>query len=511
MTGSPARMSPRPTFPGVSTMRRSILVACLALLAGPCPGQDGGQLYTTFCSACHGSDGRGATGGQFPPLAGSPWVLGEPDRAIKAVLHGLHGPVEVDGKTYNLAMPPQGAVLPDDQLAAILSYVRRSWGNQAAAVEAATIARIRRDTPRKEPWTAAELLKLHPLPKPKSALENVISYTYHGAWDDLPDFSKLEPAAVEEEHDGLISVADADRADLFGLVWEGEFVAPREGTYTFFLDCDDAARLKFGNETVVEIRGHGPMGSRARQVRVDLKAARYPVRIEYLEFRGGEDIILAWKGPGAKSWQPLSESRVGRRRDDGRPSIPIEPTAGRAAIYRNFIEGTTSRGIGIGFPGGVNLAYSADHLAPELIWTGAFIDGGRHWTDRGQGAQRPSGDDILKLTGSPALPEGARFRGYELDPSGNPTFVATLDGLTIRDSFRGGDRSLERTIRTGGATRPVRLLVAEGLPLEPAGADWRVAGALELSAEGATLARRDDALYLEVPPARAVTLRYRWQ
>lgn len=89
--------------------------------------QDGGQLYTTYCSACHGADGKGATGGQFPPLAGSPWVQGDPNRAIKIVLHGLNGPVEVAGRTYNLEMPPQGAAIPDDQLAAILTHVRASW------------------------------------------------------------------------------------------------------------------------------------------------------------------------------------------------------------------------------------------------------------------------------------------------------------------------------------------------------------------------------------------------
>jgi cytochrome c553 len=492
-------------------MRRPTTLASLTLLVAPCLAQDGGQLYTTYCSACHGSDGRGASEGQFPPLAGSPWLHGTPERAIKAILHGLQGPVEVDGTTYNLAMPPQGAVLSDDQLAAILSFVRSSWGNEAGRVEPSTVAKVRRETPRKEPWTAAELLKLHPLPKPRSALENVVSYTYHGSWDDLPDFSKLKPVNVEEEHDGLLSVADADRTDLFGLVWEGEFVAPREGTYTFLLDCDDAARLMFGGETVVEVRGTGAMGSRARQARVELSAARYPVRIEYFEFRGQQDLVLAWKGPGDTRWQPLSESRAGRRGQPGRPTIPIAPAAGRAAIYRNFIDGTTVRGIGIGFPGGLNLAYSADHLAPELVWTGEFIDAARHWTNRGQGAERPAGDNLIKLSKSPALAGEARFRGYELDAAGNPTFLATCDGRTLRDAFRGSERTLERTLRLEGPGEVLRVLIAEGLPLEAAGTGWLVAGVLELSASGAPLARSGDALYLTVSPSAPATLTYRWK
>ncbi|RYD46234.1 MAG: cytochrome c, partial [Verrucomicrobiaceae bacterium] len=67
----------------------------LLLLSGPLVAQDGQQLYTLYCSACHGADGKGATGGTFPPLAGSPWIAGDADRAVKIVLHGLHGPVDV--------------------------------------------------------------------------------------------------------------------------------------------------------------------------------------------------------------------------------------------------------------------------------------------------------------------------------------------------------------------------------------------------------------------------------
>ena len=55
---------------------------------------------------------------------------------MKIVLHGLHGEVEVDGRKFNLEMPPQGGVLPDDQIAAILTFARSSWGNKADAVTA---------------------------------------------------------------------------------------------------------------------------------------------------------------------------------------------------------------------------------------------------------------------------------------------------------------------------------------------------------------------------------------
>src|SRR5690606_8588509 len=134
-----------------------------------------------------------------------------------------------------------------------------------------------------------------------------------------------------------------------------------------------------------------------------------------------------WKGPGVKNWKWLSDQSG--KPPQSWPDIPITPESGYTAIYRNFIEGTTPRAIGIGFPDGVNLAWSADHFAPELIWRGAFMDGGRHWTDRGQGNQAPAGADLVKLTKSPAFAAASeasgswpaqsrltpRFRGYKLD------------------------------------------------------------------------------------------------
>lgn len=117
-----------------------------ALFTAGNAAQDGGQLYATYCSACHGTDGKGAAAGTFPPLAASPWLKGAPDRAIQVVLHGLEGPIQVLGKNYNLAMPPQGGTLPDDQIAAILTHVRKSWGNQESAVTPDQVKAIRAAT-----------------------------------------------------------------------------------------------------------------------------------------------------------------------------------------------------------------------------------------------------------------------------------------------------------------------------------------------------------------------------
>jgi mono/diheme cytochrome c family protein len=493
-------------------MHRILFLA--PLLASPLLAQDGAQLYAIHCGACHAADGKGATGGQFPPLAGSPWVQGDPERMIKIVLHGLTGPVEVAGRTYNLEMPPQGSVLADDQLAAILTHVRASWDNGSPAVTPGMVKTARAATAdRKTPWTAPEILKIHPLPAVAPPIANLISRIYPGEWQDLPDFSKLTPINVEEEHDGLISVRHADRNELVGLVWEGEITAPKSGRFIFRLDADDCARVIVNGKTVTEVRGIGPHdGSRAKQGQIRLEAGTHPIRIEYVEFRGQEAISLAMKGPGIPGWRNLSDSPL----PPERPSLMVAPTPERAVIYRNFIANTTPRAIGVGFPGGVNLAYSADHLAPELIWTGDFIDGARHWIDRGQGNQPPAGEQVVKLSGAPALGDGARFRGYKLDPAGNPTFSVQIGNRFVLDSWKPagsqGSPSFLRTLTLSGQGGPAELLLSDLLPLKKTGdQDFDLGEGLQLHAEGATVESRGNKTFLKLTPGQAVTLTYRWK
>jgi mono/diheme cytochrome c family protein len=120
-------------------------------------GPDGKAVYGTTCAACHQATGDGVSG-VYPPLAGSEWVNGDEAKIARIVLHGLTGPVEVAGETYSGMMPPWGGVLKDPELAAVLTYIRSSWGNKATPVTAAKIASIRAaTTARTTPWTAAEL------------------------------------------------------------------------------------------------------------------------------------------------------------------------------------------------------------------------------------------------------------------------------------------------------------------------------------------------------------------
>jgi len=118
-----------------------------------------GRKLFDVCAACHGFDGMGLQG-QAPPLAGSPIATGPESRAIRVLLQGLQGPIEREGITYDLQMP--AAPFPDDeQIASLLTYIRRGFGNTADPVHPRTVARIRAETAdRPTPWTEPELLDI---------------------------------------------------------------------------------------------------------------------------------------------------------------------------------------------------------------------------------------------------------------------------------------------------------------------------------------------------------------
>jgi mono/diheme cytochrome c family protein len=129
--------------------------------AAPDPMVIGKRLFTQNCAVCHQQTGLGVAG-QFPPLAGSEWVLSQDwhgdNHMVRIVLHGFHGPVTVKGEQFNNVMAPWGKVLKDEQIAAVLTYVRNQWGNKAPPITKEFVSKMREETKdRTEPWTQKEL------------------------------------------------------------------------------------------------------------------------------------------------------------------------------------------------------------------------------------------------------------------------------------------------------------------------------------------------------------------
>ncbi len=113
--------------------------------------------YATVCASCHQATGEGVPG-QFPPLKNSEWVIGGEERVAALLLHGIVGPLQVNGKSYNGAMPAQGALKNNKAIAQLVSYIRNEWGNKASIVYDDQVAELRKTlASRTGPYTEAEL------------------------------------------------------------------------------------------------------------------------------------------------------------------------------------------------------------------------------------------------------------------------------------------------------------------------------------------------------------------
>jgi len=101
----------------------------------------GKKVYLTACFACHQADGKGLPA-IFPPLADSDYLKADKERAVRAVVKGLSGPITVNGKPYNNMMPPQD--FSDEQIADVMTYVMNAWGNEFGTVTTAEVKKVRR-------------------------------------------------------------------------------------------------------------------------------------------------------------------------------------------------------------------------------------------------------------------------------------------------------------------------------------------------------------------------------
>jgi mono/diheme cytochrome c family protein len=123
----------------------------------------GKKSFQQACAACHQNTGLGVAG-VYPPLVGSEQVLGKEEALIRILLHGLNGPIQVKGNTYNGAMPAFGKVpgggynWNEEKISQVLTYIRQEWGNQAPPVTKDKVAEIlAAEKTRAKPWTDAEL------------------------------------------------------------------------------------------------------------------------------------------------------------------------------------------------------------------------------------------------------------------------------------------------------------------------------------------------------------------
>ena len=304
---------------------------------------------------------------------------------------------------------------------------------------------------------------------------------YLGRWKQLPDFSKLKPHREGLVDGNLIAVKLDDYKNEFGVVFVGKLIAPRTGSYRFFLSSDDGSRILIDGKEIVSYDGIHPAGD-IKEKGIPLTKGEHEFRLEYFQGGGQIELYAAWKGADFQI-TPLSKWlhpnwKGGAKKQKEYDPIPLV-VKDEPVIYRNFIQGAGNRGIGVGYPGGINIAWSAESMNLALVWRGAFIDAARHWNSRGGGYEKPLGYDVFMPTGevTPAFfvtdrpesewprwdkarrYEGFAWKGYSLDAKRFPTFRYTWRDAEMEESFAvegngnkpDGSAKLVRTVKITGS------------------------------------------------------------
>lgn len=131
-----------------------LVLTFLAAIATPALSEDEGKdrqelgkkVYDQYCLSCHQADGSGVPY-TYPPVARTDWVNGDPEYLIRMLLNGISGPFYVNGELYNDEMPAYD-YLSSDEIAAVLTYLRQNFGNEADPVSADQVETIRQEESR---------------------------------------------------------------------------------------------------------------------------------------------------------------------------------------------------------------------------------------------------------------------------------------------------------------------------------------------------------------------------
>jgi hypothetical protein len=230
-----------------------------------------------------------------------------------------------------------------------------------------------------------------------------------------------------------------------------------------------------------------------KEGKIKLGEGEHSFRLEYFQAAGFAELFVAWRGPDfvmtpLSKWLPRGWEHGAKKAEDDNVGLPL--VVGKEPIvYRNFITGAGNRGIGVGYPGQMNIAWSAETMNLALIWRGAFIDAARHWRGRGGGFQPPMGYDVVSPAGEPAPPlaylsspdatwprlgkderaEDFHWKGYSLDARRYPTFSYEWNGIEAAETFEvegdaitGSGQLIRKVKLSNSFTDETYFLVASG-------------------------------------------------
>jgi len=375
-------------------------------------------------------------------------------------------------------------------------------------------------------------------------LENLKFSLYLGSWKNLPDFSKLTPHRTGDVPDNLIQLNFDDYKNQYGLVFTGSLKVPASGEYTFYLASDDGSRIFIDDERILNADGIHPAS--IREGKKKLSTGTHSVRVEYFQAEGGASLYVGWKSEkfdttALSQWKPEGWKKGVEQKVNEFVGLPLEPKDA-PIIYRNFIAGAGNRSIGVGFPGGLNFAWSAEAMNFSMAWRGAFMDAARHWKNRGGGHQPPAGFDVVRpselapplavLNSGDTWPsfvpdsplEDYKWKGYELDKAGIPSFHYTWKGVEVEDrleakgNFKQGGVLVRTLTLKGNIPEKSFLLLSQKARMNPTAAGMEVRGGkLDLvgtNYENVVLIQADGASVvgdaLLVPATSKIQVTYAW-
>jgi mono/diheme cytochrome c family protein len=243
--------------------------------------------------------------------------------------------------------------------------------------------------------------------------------------------------------------------------------------------------------------------------------ASFPEGVSVLKtvYEGNADhqIAALWKYLSQGSQAAIPE---GLQRDQ----IVLDPQD-RPILYRNFLDGLSARGIAVGYPGGLNLAWDAQTMNIAKLWQGQFIDASMHWRDRGVGRQKPLGDLVINYESrsgvawlkdpgdawpdAKKVTETYKFLGYRTDKTGHPTFRYRVGDVIV------GDRA-ELSVGPKDSPGLKRTLSFEGLRGNANGGLWvRLAEGSKIVADGKNTWIVDDKFQITVAESVASSAKLR--
>lgn len=382
-------------------------------------------------------------------------------------------------------------------------------------------------------------------------LKDLTFRLYHGNWTKLPKFQTLTPHREGPVEDNLVQLKFDDYKNDYGVVFTGKLNIDAAGEYTFSIAGDDGVRLLIDDKKVAEHDGIHPAADIV-EGKVKLTPGEHSFRLEYFQASGESELFVAWRGakftttPLSKWLHPNWKTGAAAKKKDTKSPIVLTVRE-EPVIYRNFVAGAGNRAIAVGYPGGMNIAWSAERMTMALAWRGAFMDASKHWLDRGAGHQAPLGFDVFRPLEDNTLPfairkdpsdpwprlerddraEGYQWKGYQLDERRFPTFSYTWNGVQVADRFDvsgdavTGKGTITRTLRLTGQIPPNTVFrVASGVKIQPVGSGFAVDGGkfnlggtdygneFQVAVEGGEISGSNHVL---VPARPEIKITYSWK